>query len=379
MRSAAGPHVVVGPRSAMGAAMRVAIVNQHPTVALGGSETQCALIADGLARRGHVVRYVAVGGARGEGSTAGGVEVVAVERSPRAAVAACRAHRPDVVYWRIERWGLRRATRALGRAGIPVVFAASHVDDLRRIAPGRSARPPGPLRALELARSAVRSAWSFGALRRTAGVIVNNADHLALVPQGVPATHIANGVDDRREPFGWPRPCIAWVANLKPAKRPEACIPLAEAIAPLGVDLIMAGRVQVPGYERFEDPTRLPANLHFLGPLPQTRVNGLLATSLLNVHTCEPEGFPNVFIQAWAQGRPSVSLGFDPEGMIAEHGLGEVCGDDPVRFAAAVRRLLEDDDLRRSAGERARALVGARFDAEGAVRRLEEFLGDVIA
>ncbi len=181
-------------------------------------------------------------------------------------------------------------------------------------------------------------------------------------------------MDTRFEEFPWPRPCVAWVANLKPAKRPEACIWLAEALAPHGVDVVMAGRIQVPGFERFEDPSRLPANLHYLGPLTQARVNGLLRTALLNVHTCEPEGFPNVFMQAWAQGRPSVSLGFDPEGLIAARGLGAVCDDDPDRFAATVVDLLGDDATRTAAGRRALEVAAERFDPEAAVVRLEAVL-----
>lgn len=358
--------------------MRVAIVNQHPSVALGGSETQCALIASGLAHRGHIVRYVAVGGADVVSDPSGSLEVVPVRRSSRAIAAACRQHRADVVYWRIGRWGLPAAVRKLGR-NIPVVFATSHIEDLLQEAPGRSARRPGPVRLLEILRGRLRSRLSYGTLRRVAHVVVNNADHLDLVPAGIARSCIANGVDSGHDDFVWPRPCIAWVANLKPAKRPEACIPLARAVAHLGVDVVMAGRIQVPGYERFEDPAGLPPNLHFLGPLPQSRVNGLLRASLLNVHTCEPEGFPNIFIQAWAQGRPSVSLGFDPEGLISTEGLGTVCGDDPSRFAEEVVALLRDDEARAAAGRRASRVAAHRFDPARAIDALESVLQQVVA
>ena len=349
--------------------MRVAVVNQHPSVALGGSETQCALIAAGLARRGHAVRYVAVGGAVPGDRQAGAAEVVDVPHDARQVVAACAAFAPDVVYWRIGRWGLRIVARAARRHGFRLVLVSSSDDDLRRTPPSRSVRSGIVGRVVERGLTVTRAWWSFGALRHLDLIVVNNRDHLGRI-RTVRTVHIPNGVDARTGSFNWPRRYVAWVANLKPVKRPEACIPLAESLAPLGVDLLMVGRIQVAGYERFEDPERLPSNLHYLGPLPQEEVNAVLAGAAVHLHTCLPEGFPNVFIQAWWQGTPSVSLGFDPGGLIAEHGLGAVCGDDPERFAADVARLLGDEGLRRSAGLRAQAFARREFDPEAAVERL---------
>jgi glycosyltransferase involved in cell wall biosynthesis len=359
--------------------VRIVVVNQHPSFALGGSETQCALLADALARRGHAVRYVAVGGlGPAPDPTADGVELAAVPADRGAVAEAILAGRPDVVYWRFGTWGVRRVFRRLRRVGTPVVFAASHVDDLRRWAPGRSARPPGPARTAELALRGLRGLWAHGALRTAAAVTVNNAA-LAPLVRGVRVVHIPNGVRTDRVPFDHPRPYVAWVANLKPAKRPEACLDLAEALAPLGVDVVMAGRIQVPGYDRFLDPGRLPANLSYLGPLDPTSAHGLLGGARVHVHTCEPEGFPNVFLQAWAQGVPSVSLGFDPGGVMAREGCGVSCAGDPTAFAAAVVHYLEDDPARDAAGAAAHRLVLREHSVEAATERLAALLEEVRA
>ncbi len=354
--------------------MRVAIVNQHPSVALGGSETQCDLIAGGLVGRGHAVRYVAPGGA--DGSVP--YEVAPVPDRAAAMVDAVLAHRPDVVYWRYGTRHLAAALPRLRRAGVPVVMAASHANDLDRWATAPSARPPGPARWAEVARDRLRSARGHAALRRVDGLVVNNADQLDLVPV-VPRTFIPNGVDPRSEPFVWPRPYVAWVANLKPAKRPEACLPLARAVADLGVDVLMAGRAQVGTYEGFGARPDLPANLHVLGPLAPRVAAGLLAGARVHVHTCRPEGFPNVFLQAWRHGVPSVSLGFDPGGVIAREGLGASAADDPTRFHAEVRRLLVDSAARDAAGARAAAYVAEHGDVAVNVARLEAFLAEVVA
>ena len=354
--------------------MRVAIVNQHPSVALGGSETQCDLIATELAARGHAVRYVAPGGTGGPSP----YEVVAVADRAAAIAAAVLAHRPDVVYWRYGTRHLAGARRRLRRAGVPVVMAASHRNDLDRWGTPLSARPPGPARWTEVARDRLRSARGHAALRRVDGLVVNNADLLDLVPVER-RIFISNGVDPRVHAFSWPRPYVAWVANLKPAKRPEECLALARSLADLGVDVLMAGRPQVAAYAGFATRPDLPPNLHVLGALGPRAAAGLLAGARVHVHTCLPEGFPNVFLQAWAHGVPSVSLGFDPGGAIVREGLGAVADDDPVRFHGEVRRLLTDAAGRDAAGSRAAAYVAAHGDVGGNVTRLEAFLAEVVA
>jgi glycosyltransferase involved in cell wall biosynthesis len=207
-------------------------------------------------------------------------------------------------------------------------------------------------------------------------VVVNNPSHLELV-RIRPAIHIPNGVGPAAAPIRRARPYVAWVANLKPSKRPEACIGLAEAIEDLGVDVVMVGRAQVAEYEGFAARTDLPANLVLLGPLPPREAEGVLAGALVHVHTCRPEGFPNVFLQAWRAGVPSVSLGFDPGGTIVREGLGSCADDDVERFHDEVRGLIVDDARRSAAGARARAYVAANADADRNTAALVAFIGDI--
>ena len=356
--------------------MRIAVVNQHPSRALGGSELQCHLIASALAGAGHAVRFVAVGGVA-DGLAPQPYAIASASASAAAIAAAAIEHRPDVVYWRAGTNHFAGARRRLRAAGVPVVFAASHRDDLSRWSTQPSARPLGPARMAEVARDRIRSAWNHRAVLRADALVVNNEAQLDLVDVS-PRRFIPNGVTAVATDFTWPRPYVAWVANLKPNKRPEALLGLADTLAGLGVDVLMAGRIQVESYRWFEDATRLPANLHYLGPLAPEEANGVLAGALLHVHTCRPEGFSNVFIQAWHLGRPSVSLGFDPEGVIARLGLGAVTDDDEARFHAVVGRLVIDEEERRAAGERARAFARERFDTVRNTRALEGFLSELI-
>ena len=359
--------------------MRVTIVNQHPSWALGGSETQCHLIAQELAARGHDVTYVALGGVPADLDRSGiGYGIRDADHAGSSLASSIVASRPDIVYWRANTRSLRRVARGLREAGVPLVFAASHVNDLRRWGISHSSHRRRLRRCAEDVQALLRSAWNHAAVGRADAIVVNNRDHLRLVGTG-PASHIPNSVETRKSDFSWPRPYVAWVANLKPAKRPEALIPLASHLEGLGVDVLVVGAIQVPSYEWFTRPGLLPPNLHYLGPLAQEEANALLASALLHVHTCRPEGFPNVFLQAWHWGVPSVSLGFDPEGLIAAEGLGATCEDDADRFSAEVARLVEDDASRRAAGARAAALVAARVSLERNVAALEDVLRSVMS
>jgi len=49
-----------------------------------------------------------------------------------------------------------------------------------------------------------------------------------------------------------------------------------------------------------------------------------IANSKALISTSPMEGFPNIFIEAWACGIPVLSLSFDPGGVIKREQLGEV-------------------------------------------------------
>lgn len=59
---------------------RIAIINQHVTDTLGGSEIQCDIIAHGLWERGHLISYLAIDG-RTEGDYKTPYQVVPVARN----------------------------------------------------------------------------------------------------------------------------------------------------------------------------------------------------------------------------------------------------------------------------------------------------------
>lgn len=350
--------------------MRVAIVNQHLMDALGGSEIQCDLIAAGLAKRGHEVGYVAPS-ETSHVDAEFSYSILKCNRSKKAIIGKLLDFRPDVVYWRFNKNGLRAVARAMSKAKVPFVFAASSVNDVR---PWSLKRQESGRYGLGNVKRLMVSRWEHGGFRYVDALTVLNRDFLQCVSVSrqyyVPNAMVENIVSG----FEWPRPYCVWVANIKPCKRPEAAVKLATALSSMGVDLIMVGYMQSPRYKWLEDPAHRPPNCYYLGPKSVEEVNSILAGSLLHVHTCEPEGFGNIFIQAWLQGRPSVSLGFDPCGYIESEQLGVNANDDFDAFVNAVQRFVKDQAERDATGERARAFALRTFSVDALIPRIEAIL-----
>jgi glycosyltransferase involved in cell wall biosynthesis len=354
--------------------VHVVIVNRHPIDVLGGSESQCDNIAAELHRRGELVTYLAPG-AQANRTYPRDYRVLAVAENAGSIARAAIAARPDMLYWRLNKYHFRNAARAIGAAGIPIVFAISHINDTRMFA--YYERPfAGVTQTLRAAKQALASAYNFGGYAYVSGVTSLNPEFLGRLPvkrqQFVP-----NSVDESGVAFSWPRPFVAWVANIKPAKRPEAFVDLARRLGDRGVDFLMIGAIQSVDYAWVEDVPDVP-NFHYLGSKSIAEVNGVLEHAMVLAHTCLPEGFGNIFIQAWLAGTPTVSLGFDPAGFITANDLGGMAGNDPALFAAQVARLIDDPDLRAVVGERARVFARANFSIKQTVDVLQEFFADVL-
>ena len=356
--------------------MRVVIVNAHIRDRVGGSELQCDLIAQGLAARGHEVHYLAVGGE----SRRGGSEYAIhdVTHSGSLIGSKCVEIAPDVVYWRYNKLCFYNAARIIASRGIPIVFAVSAVADTEKWGTsGFARRRVGFRGSIRVLKSVIRSRWNYRGFQFVTGLTVNNPEHLNRLPIRR-QRYVPNGMIEDSVAFEWDRRYVAWVANIKPGKRPEAFVQLAKLLEPHGVDCLMVGRIQDAGYDWLSRGEGCPPNFHYLGPKSPREVNGILSRAAVHVHTCIPEGFSNVFIQAWLQACPSVSLDFDPGGYMTSQGIGLVAGGDWSLFVAQVQSLLADRERRESMGQGARTFARDTFSSERLVEQVSDLLREVV-
>lgn len=348
--------------------LRLLIVNRHREDMLGGSELQCDQIAAELTRRGQAVTYAVRQPRRATYARPYACVPVADLGELEALLARTR---PDAVYWRFNRADLRAALALTHAAGARFVLALSHDDDTRVLPRASDLWPP------QRALHALRAGWNALARGRIDGFVAQHEGQArGLPPERTRVIH--NSAFVEAAPFAWPRPYVAWVANLKRRKRPERFVALARAAAASGLDFLAVGALQDRRYAWLGERARVPASFHWLGALPPAEANGVIAGAEALALTCKPEGFPNVLLQAWSLARPTLALAYDPDDLIARHRLGAVAPDEGA-LARELLRLQADPPERAACGARARELVAREFSLGPNVSALEDFLRALLA
>lgn len=300
------------------------------------------------------------------------------------------SEQPDVVYWRKNTGFLQHGVRESWGRGIPFVFAGSELGDTRLWTGSESLKKLFVHQSIldwwrnvvSMGKAIIKIPWYYRLYSQMSGATVNNGQHLSRMPVKKKIV-IRNTAFTPRAPFSWPRPFVLWVANISPKKRPRAAINLAkELLATLSsVDFLMMGRIYDLDFEEeLRRATEMISNLHYLGPKSVAEVNGACARALFLLSTAKPEseGFSNVFIQAWAQGCPTLSLEFDPDGCIERYGLGFVAATQSDLIEKA-KTLLNQSVEREAIGSRARHVVNEMFGPENTIVKLERFLEEIVA
>ncbi len=366
--------------------MKIAIINKHPIDDIGGSEIQCDIIATYLTRFGHQAVYLAVNGARNTYDTT--YLVIPIKNlNPFQLYQILKKVQPDVVYWRYGKKHLLTSAMVTKIVKSRFVYSLSHYSNSKAwIYTGNKPfnhfmdKAQSATNLLDIIRSCIYlldpliSVWNYSALPWLVdGIVSLNQDFLTNLPVVKRKTVIHNSMLADGSDFYWPKPYVVWVANLKKRKNPEKYFSLAQALQDIGVDFLMVGNIQDKAYQYFADKRPIIQNFHFLGWKSVTEVNGILQGALFLVHTCEPEGFGNNFIQAWLKGKPTISLYFDPEGIIEKEEIGYFSRSFK-NFVEQTRFLIENKAVRMAMGQKAQRFAKEYFDPEHNTRKLEAFL-----
>jgi glycosyltransferase involved in cell wall biosynthesis len=168
-------------------------------------------------------------------------------------------------------------------------------------------------------------------------------------------------------------PVVLWLASVKQWKRPELFLELVDILADQPYRFVLAGRMVDTGHyldliRRYE---RQYVNFEYRSNVAFEESNRLIGEATVFVNTSLPyEGFPNTFIQAWLRKTPTVSLGFDPDHLIAQHGIGAVA-PHIEDLAQHVMQIVSDPVARESMGVAARKFAQTAFGLENNFYKLE--------
>lgn len=164
--------------------------------------------------------------------------------------------------------------------------------------------------------------------------------------------------------------CI-WVSNLRRLKRAEWFVNMARKLSQYS--FVMVGGVSEQSYyDKIVAMSKEVDNLEFLGAQPMERVSSLIAESRLLACTSEYEGFPNTFIQAWANSVPVVST-VDPSNVIRDYDLG-VTIQSEKDFTERIIELLTDDNLYKAKRDAVNKYFIEHHDADSAYLKLHDYL-----
>jgi glycosyltransferase involved in cell wall biosynthesis len=196
-------------------------------------------------------------------------------------------------------------------------------------------------------------------------------DHLDTAVHQIPNCYQSDEV----EPVDWKfeSPVVFWAARFDTWKRPDLVADLAEELTE--VTFVMAGS---PGDEElFGGIQRRAAdleNLVTLGHVPFSEIDRYFAAADIFLNTSEEEGFPNTFLQAWAQNTPVVSFRVDPNEILASQKIGLVADGSIKALKCHIRQLAFDKERRTELGNASREYLREHHTIEAITDQYEDAL-----
>jgi glycosyltransferase involved in cell wall biosynthesis len=185
-------------------------------------------------------------------------------------------------------------------------------------------------------------------------VVANGID----LPRGALSTNKSNVFSNSKR-----RPYVLFLGRLNWKKGLDRLIPAMEQVT--NADLLIAGNDEDdyrPELEKLARRCGVVDRIRFLGPVHGKRKWELLASARILALPSYSENFGNVVLEAMAVGCPVIVT---PEvgmaSIVREAGCGVVVSGEPVNFGLEIKRLLEDDERRRTMGEAGRRAVEANY------------------
>lgn len=168
-------------------------------------------------------------------------------------------------------------------------------------------------------------------------------------------------------------PFILWVATMRVLKQPEVFIELANKFHNVNFTMIGGPSEDLDYYKSIISKSEQIKNLNFVGFVPLHEIEEYFQKAWVFVNTSQKEGFPNTFLQSWANHTPVVSLNVDPDEIICTYRLG-FHSRTFDQLVEDVGVLLNNSELRKEMGLNGKNYVTREHDLRTNIRRLQDVL-----
>jgi glycosyltransferase involved in cell wall biosynthesis len=326
----------------------------------GGAEVQQVLLGRELVTRGYQVCFVTYGHGQDQIESIDGIEVIKTyERE--------KAHQISITLKYASIWSsLKKADADIyfhssGATGVlPLFCRLNKKKHVYRI----------PSDAVVLSKSISGSYDFIGKIAdiieiKSADIIVAQSNFQKRILKerfGVESVLIKNGLPLHYVNPEKPNPpVVLWVGSISYQKRPDLFVKLAKSIPNAYFEMVGGKTKDWQLYEKIKREEKTLSNFRFHGFVPYHEIDKYFRRASIFVSTSSIEGFPNTFLQAWANYTPVVSLNVNPDGIIRKYKLG-FCSKTFTHLILDVTKLLECEELRKKMGENGRRYVEKEHD-----------------
>lgn len=183
----------------------------------------------------------------------------------------------------------------------------------------------------------------------------------------------AKPLDQQNGDAGGP---VIWVGTVKPLKRPELFLDLAERLPQFRFRMVGGAAAGAAHFEALQRRASRLDNVEMIGFVPYVDIDRQFDGASILVNTSIVEGFPNTFLQAWSRGIPTVSF-FDSGARVEGADVG-VSVPNLDAMVHAVQTMKTDPRLWQQYGARSQEYFDQNHTIERAVNDYEQVLRELM-